>query len=79
MKEQEEQIYHIKVARSYDKASQWAQVCVTEHKTIYLVTIHILGYALPSVQEWRISKKDASSIIDAVNKIAHQAYMKGIL
>lgn len=79
MKVQEEQIYHIKVARSYDKASQWAQVCVTEHKTIYLVTIHILGYALPSVQEWRISKEEASSVIDAVNKIAHQAYMKGVL
>ena len=69
----------MKVKRSYDSASQWAKVIVTECKTIYLVSIIVIGYALPSVIEWRISKKDAKDAFEAANIIAYKAYLRGEL
>ena len=69
----------MKVKRSYDFTNQWAKVIVTECKTIYLVTIIIIGYELPSVAEWRISKKDAKDAFEAANIIAYKAYLRGEL
>ena len=69
----------MKVRRSYDFANQWAKVIVTECKTIYLVTIIVIGYELPSVADWRISKKDAKDAIEAANIIAYKAYLRGDL
>ena len=69
----------MKVKRSYDFASQWAKVIVTECKTIYLVSIIVIGYALPSVIEWRISKKDAKDAFEAANIVAYKAYLRGEL
>ena len=69
----------MKVKRSYDFENQWAKVIVTECKTIYLVTIIVIGYALPSVAEWRISKKDAKDAFEAANVIAYKAYLRGEL
>lgn len=71
--------YQIKVNRSHNQTIDKAFAYVTECKTIYLVTIKICGYALPCVQDWRISKKDASSSYDAALKIAEQAYINGNL
>lgn len=79
MKPQKEFTFHFRAPRSYDKASQWAQAIVTECKTMYLVTIQVLGYACPSVLEWRISKKDATTAIGALNEIAAEAYRRGNL
>ena len=69
----------MKVKRSYDFTNQWAKVIVTECKTIYLVTVIVIGYALPSVAEWRISKKDAKDAFEAANIIAYKAYLRGEL
>ena len=69
----------MKVKRSYDFTNQWAKVIVTECKTIYIVTIIVIGYALPAVAEWRISKKDAKDAIEAANIIAYKAYLRGEL
>ena len=69
----------MKVKRSYDFASQWAKVIVTECKTIYLVSIIVIGYELPSVAEWRISKKDAKDAFEAANIIVYKAYLRGEL
>ena len=74
-----ERTAQIKVKRSYDKASQWAKATVTECKTIYLVTIQIMGYSLPSVLEWKISKKEAANMLEAAMKIAEKAYINGNL
>ena len=74
-----ERTAQIKVKRSYDKANQWAKVIVTECKTIYLVSIQILGYSLPSVLEWKISKKEAANMLEAAMKIAEKAYINGNL
>ena len=74
-----ERTAQIKVKRSYDKANQWARATVTECKTIYLVTIQILGYSLPSVLEWKISKKEAANMLEAAMKIAEKAYINGNL
>ena len=69
----------MKVKRSYDLSYQWAKVNVTECKTIYLVSIIVIGYELPSVAEWRISKKDAKDAFEAANIIAYKAYLRGEL
>ena len=69
----------MKVKRSHDFANQWAKVIVTECKTIYLVTVIVVGYALPSVIEWRISKKDAKDAFEAANIVAYKAYLRGEL
>ena len=69
----------MKVKRSYDFSSQWAKVIVTECKTIYLVSIIVIGYELPSVAEWRISKKDAKDAFEAANIVAYKAYLRGEL
>ena len=79
MKIMNERTAQIKVKRSYDKANQWAKATVTECKTIYLVTIQILGYSLPSVLEWKISKKEAPNMLVAAMKIAERAYINGNL
>ena len=69
----------MKVKRSYDFANQWAKIIVTECKTIYLITIIVVGYALPSVIEWRICKKDAKDAFEAANIVAYKAYLRGEL
>lgn len=69
----------MKVKRSHDFANQWAKVIVTECKTIYLVTVIVIGYELPSVAEWRISKKDAKDAFEAANIVAYKAYLRGEL
>ena len=69
----------MKVKRSHDLSYQWAKVIVTECKTIYLVTVIVIGYELPSVAEWRISKKDAKDAFEAANIIAYKAYLRGEL
>ena len=69
----------MKVKRSFDLSYQWAKVNVTECKTIYLVSIIVIGYELPSVAEWRISKKDAKDAFEAANIIAYKAYLRGEL
>ena len=69
----------MKIKRSYDFTNQWAKVIVTECKTIYLVSIIVIGYALPSVAEWRISKRDAKDAFEAANIIAYKAYLRGDL
>lgn len=79
MKVMNERTAQIKVKRSYDNANQWAKATVTECKTIYLVTIQILGDSLPSVLEWKISKKEAANMLEAAMKIAEKAYMNGNL
>ena len=79
MKVINERTAQIKVKRSYDTANQWAKATVTECKTIYLVTIQILGYSLPSVLEWKISKKEAANMLEATMKIAENAYISGNL
>lgn len=69
----------MKVRRSHDFTNQWAKVLVTECKTIYLVTIIIIGYELTSVAEWHISKKDAKDATEAANIVAYKAYLRGDL
>ena len=79
MKVMNERTAQIKVKRSYDEANNWAKVIVTECKTIYLVTIQIIGYSLPSVLGWKISKKEAANMLVAAMKIAEKAYISGNL
>ena len=79
MKVMNERTAQIKVKRSYDEANNWAKVTVTECKTIYLVTIQIIGYSMPSVLDWKISKKEAANMLDAVTRIAKKAYNNGNL
>ena len=67
------------VKRSYDFTNDWAKVIVTECKTIYLITIIVIGYELPAVIEWRISKKDAKDAFEAANIVAYKAYLRGEL
>ena len=62
MKVLNERSAQIKFNRSFDKANQWGKATVTESVTNYYVTIHIFGYALPSVLDWKISKKEAANM-----------------
>ena len=77
MKVLNERTAQMKFNRSFDKSSQWGKATVTECETIYLVTIQIFGYSLPSVLDWKISKKDAANMLDAAMKIAKEAYIRG--
>ena len=66
-----------KVNRTYDKGNNIAKIYVTEYATLYLVTIQLLGYACPSVYEWKAYKKDAKTMDEAVRVIIAEAIKKG--
>ena len=65
------------VNRTYDKGNNIAKIYVTEYATLYLVTIQLLGYACPSVYEWKAYKKDAKTMDEAVRMIIAEATKKG--
>ena len=65
------------VNRTYDKDNNIAKIYVTECATLYLVTIKLLGYACPSVYEWKAYKKDAKTMYDALRMIVAEAIKKG--
>lgn len=65
------------VNRTYDKDNNIAKIYVTEYATLYLVTIQLLGYACPSVYEWKAYKKKAKTMDEAVRMIIAEAIKKG--
>ena len=65
------------VNRTYDKGNNIAKVYVTECATLSLVTIQLLGYACPSVYEWKAYKKEAKTMDEAVRAIIAEAIKKG--
>ena len=65
------------VNRTYDKGNNIAKIYVTECATLYLVTIQLLGYACPSVHEWKVHKKEAKTMEEAVRTIIAEATKKG--
>ena len=52
------------VERSYDKNNKMAMAYVTESATNFYVTIKVVGYAMPSVHKWKVSKKDVDERIN---------------
>ena len=66
-----------KVNRTYDKDNNIAKIYVAECVTLYLVTIQLLGYACPSVYEWKAYKKEAKTMDEAVRTIIVEAIKKG--
>ena len=77
MKAIKEQEFTQVVNRTYDKGNNIAKIYVTEYATLYLVTIQLLGYACPSVYEWKAYKKDAKTMDEAVRMIIAEAIKKG--
>ena len=65
------------VDRTYDKGNNIAKIYVTEYATLYLVTIQLLGYACPSVYEWKAYKKEAKTMDEAVRTIIAEAIKRG--
>ena len=65
------------VNRTYDKSNNIAKIYVTEYATLYLVTIQLLGYACPSVYEWKAYKKEAKTMDEAVRTIIAEAIKRG--
>ena len=65
------------VNRTYDKGNNIAKIYVTECATLYLVTIQLLGYACPSVHDWKVYKKEAKTMDEAVRTIIAEAIKKG--
>ena len=65
------------VNRTYDKGNNIAKIYVTECATLYLVTIQLLGYACPSVHDWKAYKKEAKTMEEAVRTIIAEAIKKG--
>ena len=65
------------VNRTYDKGNNIAKIYVTECATLYLVTIQLLGYACPSVYEWKAYKKEAKTMDEAVRAIIDEAIKRG--
>ena len=72
-----EQEFTLEVNRTYDKSNNIAKIYVTESATLYLVTIQLLGYACPSVYEWKAYKKEAKTMEEAVRTIIAEAIKKG--
>lgn len=77
MKVIKEHAFTQKVNRTYDKGNNIAKICVAECATLYLVTIQLLGYACPSVYEWKAYKKEAKTMDEAVRTIIAEAIKKG--
>ena len=44
------------VPRSYDKSNRFAEIDVDEYATFFSVTIHLINYACPSVEGWKVPK-----------------------
>ena len=65
------------VNRTYDKGNNIAKIYATECATLYLITIQLLGYACPSVYEWKAYKKEAKTMEEAVRTIIAEAIKKG--
>lgn len=65
------------VNRTYDKGNNIAKIYVTEYATLYLVTIQLLGYACPSVYDWKVYKKEAKTMEEAARTIIAEAIKKG--
>lgn len=65
------------VNRTYDKGNNIAKIYVTECARLYLVTIQLLGYACPSVYEWKAYKKEAKTMDEAVRTIIAEAIKRG--
>lgn len=49
-----------------------ARYSVVESKTNYYVTIHPVGWELPVVGNWKISKRQCSNMLDACTKIYNE-------
>ena len=77
MKVIKEQEFTQVVNRTYDKGNNIAKIYVTECATLYLVTIQLLGYACPSVYEWKAYKKEAKTMDEAVRAIIAEAIKRG--
>ena len=77
MKVNKEHEFTQKVNRTYDKDNNIAKIYLTECATLYLVTIQLLGYACPSVYEWKAYKKEAKTMDEAVRTIITEAIKKG--
>ena len=77
MKLIKEQEFTQEVDRTYDKGNNIAKIYVTEYATLYLVTIQLVGYACPSVYEWKAYKKEAKTMDEAVRTIIAEAIKKG--
>ena len=77
MKLIKEQEFTQEVDRTYDKGNNIAKIYVTEYATLYLVTIQLVGYACPSVYEWKVYKKEAKTMDEAVRMIIAEATKKG--
>ena len=77
MKVIKEQEFTQEVNRTYDKSNNIAKIYVTECATLYLVTIQLLGYACPSVYEWKAYKKEAKTMEEAVRTIIDEAIKRG--
>lgn len=66
-----------KVPRSYDKSNQFAKIIVEEYKTVYSVSVQIVGYACPSVLDFRVSKKKTNNPYIAALGVVMGAYTIG--
>lgn len=77
MKVIKEQEFTQEVNRTYDKGNNIAKIYVTECATLYLVTIQLLAYACPSVYEWKVYKKEAKTMEEAVRTIIAEAIKRG--
>ena len=77
MKVIKEQKFTQEVNRTYDKGNNIAKIYITECATLYLVTIQLLGYACPSVYEWKAYKKEAKTMDEAVRTIIAEAIKRG--
>ena len=64
-------------SRTYDRLHRLADVTVEEYKTIFVVTIQFVGYATPSVLNWRVSKKITKNHHYAAAHVADLARIKG--
>lgn len=65
------------VERSYDRRNNIVTAYVTESATNWYVTLKVLGYACPSVLEWKVSKREAKSAREAAEQILMEAKIKG--
>lgn len=67
------------IVRTYDKGHNIVRVYTTETACNWYVTIKVWGYALPSVEAWKVSKREAKTREEAETAIINEAIKRGNL
>lgn len=69
--------YFTKVKRTKNKKNNLATIVVDEYKTIWFVSLYIIGERCPKTLDWKYSKKEYKTFKEVVKAHLKEAYDNG--